>query len=99
MEVKIKSIHFDATLKLEEFIDKKMQKLARRNEAISLAEVTLKVVKPETAMNKEASVKLSVPNSEDLFASKTADSFEEAIDLALDALDRQLVKLKEKNQK
>lgn len=60
MEVKIKSIHFDATLKLEEFIDKKMQKLARRNEAISLAEVTLKVVKPETAMNKEASVKLSV---------------------------------------
>lgn len=58
--------------------------------------MTLKVVKPETAMNKEASIKLTVPNSEDLFASKVADSFEEAVDLAIDALDRQLVKLKEK---
>lgn len=96
MEVKIKSIHFDATSKLEEFIDKKVQKLARRNEAISSAEVTLKVVKPESAMNKEASVKLAVPNSEGLFASKVADTFEEAVDLAIDALDRQLVKLKDK---
>lgn len=58
--------------------------------------MTLKVVKPETAMNKEASIKLTVPNSEDLFASKVADTFEEAVDLAIDALDRQLVKLKEK---
>lgn len=96
MEVRIKSIHFDATVKLQEFIDKKMQKLARRNEAIALADVTLKVVKPETAMNKEASIKLTVPNSEDLFASKVADTFEEAVDSVIDALDRQLVKIKEK---
>lgn len=96
MEVRIKSIHFDATVKLQEFIDKKMQKLARRNEAIALADVTLKVVKPETAMNKEASIKLTVPNSEDLFASKVADTFEEAVDTVIDALDRQLVKIKEK---
>lgn len=96
MEVRIKSIHFDATVKLQEFIDKKMQKLARRNEAIALADVTLKVVKPETAMNKEASIKLTVPNSEDLFASKVADTFEEAVDTVIDALDRQLLKIKEK---
>ena len=96
MEIRIKAIHFDATAKLEEFINKKAQKLARRNEAVTGVEVTLKVVKPETAMNKEASIKLTVPNSEDLFASKVADSFEEAVDLAIDALDRQLVKLKEK---
>ena len=96
MEIRIKAIHFDATAKLEEFINKKAQKLARRNEKIASFDVTLKVVKPETAMNKEASIKLTVPNSEDLFASKVADSFEEAVDLAIDALDRQLVKLKEK---
>ncbi|HIU39133.1 MAG TPA: ribosome-associated translation inhibitor RaiA [Candidatus Limisoma intestinavium] len=98
MDVKIKSIHFDATSKLEEFINKKAQKLARRNESVSTFDVTLKVVKPETAMNKEASIKLTVPNAEDLFASKTADTFEEAIDLAIDALDRQLVKLKDKKK-
>lgn len=98
MDVKIKSIHFDATSKLEEFINRKAQKLARRNESVSTFDVTLKVVKPETAMNKEASIKLTVPNAEDLFASKTADTFEEAIDLAIDALDRQLVKLKDKKK-
>lgn len=96
MEVRIQSIHFDATSKLEDFINKKAQKLARRNEAITLFDVTLKVVKPETAMNKEASIKLTIPSAEDLFASKVADSFEEAVDLAIDALDRQLAKLKEK---
>lgn len=96
MEVRIKAIHFDATAKLEEFINKKAQKLARRNEAVTEFDVTLKVVKPETAMNKEAAIRVTVPNSEDLFASKVADTFEEAVDLAIDALDRQLVKLKEK---
>ena len=96
MEVKIKAIHFDATTKLEEVINKKAQKLARRNEAIATFEVTLKVVKPETSMNKEAAIKLTVPNADELFASKVADTFEEAVDLTIDALDRQLVKLKEK---
>ena len=96
MEVKIKAIHFDATTKLEEFINKKAQKLARRNEAIATFEVTLKVVKPETSMNKEAAITLTVPNADELFASKVADTFEEAVDLTIDALDRQLVKLKEK---
>ena len=98
MEVKIKAIHFDATEKLEEFINKKAQKLARRNESIATFDVTLKVVKPETAMNKEAAIKLLVPNADDLFASKVADTFEEAVDLAIDALDRQLVKIKDKQK-
>lgn len=98
MEVKIKAIHFDATEKLEEFINKKAQKLARRNDAIATFDVTLKVVKPESAMNKEAAIKITVPNSEDLFASKIADSFEEAIDVAIDALDKQLVKIKDKKK-
>ncbi len=93
MEVKIKSIHFDATVKLEEFINKKAQKLARRHEEVTEFNVTLKVVKPETSMNKEAGIKLTIPNSEDLFASKIADTFEEAVDLCLDALERQLEKL------
>ena len=98
MEVNIKAIHFDATEKLEEFINKKAQKLARRNESIATFDVTLKVVKPETAMNKEAAIKLLVPNADDLFASKVADTFEEAVDLAIDALDRQLVKIKDKKK-
>ncbi len=93
MEIKIKAIHFDATEKLHEFINKKIDKLCKHHEEIAQAEINLKVVKPETAMNKEASVKLQIPNRDDLFASKVADTFEEAVDLCVDALKRQLEKL------
>lgn len=96
MEVKIKSIHFDTAEKLVNFINKKAEKLSRKTEGVTNMEVTLKVVKPETAMNKEASIKLESPVHEDLFASKVADTFEEAVDLCLDALEKQLSKKKEK---
>lgn len=94
MDINIKSIHFDATERLQEFITKKLNRLARHNEDIATAEVTLKVVKPETAMNKEAGIKLSIPQQDDVFASKTADTFEEAVDLTIEALERQLEKIK-----
>lgn len=96
MEAKIKAIHFDISDKLVAFINKKSDKLCRRFEAISEIEVTLKVVKPETAMNKEASVKIALPPAADIFASKTANTFEEAVDLCLAALEPALEKNKEK---
>ena len=96
MEATIKAIHFDISEKLVSFINKKIDKLCRRYDSITDAEVNLTLVKPESAMNKEAGVKLIIPGSPDLFASKTADSFEEAIDLSLDALEKQLEKEKAK---
>lgn len=96
MEVKIKAIHFDATAKLESFINRKIEKLARKNDEIEKVEVNLKVVKPETAMNKEAGIKLVIPQVGEVFASKVADSFEEAVDLTIDALARQLDKTKKR---
>jgi putative sigma-54 modulation protein len=96
MEINIKAIHFDISEKLVEFVNKKIEKLLRRFEAISNADINLTLVKPETAKNKEAGIKLSIPGQQDLFASKTADSFEEAVDLALAALEPQLEKAKEK---
>ena len=96
MVAKINAVHFDISEHLEGFIHKKVDRLYRRFDFISEAEVTLKVVKPESAMNKEAQIKLHVPSSPELFASKTCDTFEEAIDLTLEALERQLEKIKEK---
>ena len=52
MDIRIQAIHFDASEKLVSFINKKIERLARHNVNISDADVTLKVVKPETAMNK-----------------------------------------------
>lgn len=96
MEVKIQAIHFDASDKLVAFINKKAERLARHNTNITTVDVTLKVVKPETALNKEVVVRVVTPQHTDLVATKVADSFEEAIDLSLEALERQLEKLKEK---
>ena len=96
MDIRIQAIHFDASEKLVSFINKKIERLARHNVNISDADVTLMVVKPETAMNKEALIKVVAPQHEDIVATKTADTFEEAIDLAIEAIDRQLDKKKAK---
>lgn len=96
MNVKIQSIHFDATEKLQEFIEKKVAKLEKTFEDISNAEVQLKVVKPATAQNKETSLEVTVPGQK-LFVEKTCDTFEEGIDLCVDAMKVQLTKFKEKH--
>ena len=95
MEVRIHAIHFDATDKLQDFIQKKCAKLEKLCDDINKVEVSLKVVKPESAMNKEANIKVLVPNGE-FFAEKVSDTFEESIDECVDALSKQLMKYKEK---
>jgi putative sigma-54 modulation protein len=97
MEIKIQAIHFEATEKLEQFIDKKLSKLAKFNEEIGRIEVSLKVVKPETALNKEVALKAVLPGAE-LFAQETCNTFEEAIDKTVESLLRQATKYKEKQK-
>lgn len=97
MEIRIQSIHFDATEQLQAFIQKKVSKLEKYYEDIKKVEVSLKVVKPETAENKEAGITVLVPNN-DFHASKICDTFEEAVDLCVEALEKQLVKYKEKQR-
>lgn len=97
MDIKIQALHFDASEKLREFIQKKVTKLEKYSDDILSADIILKVVKPESSNNKDASIKLNVKNDE-LYANKTAESFEEAIDLCTEALEKQLIKYKEKVQ-
>lgn len=97
MNIAIQSVHFDATAQLKEFIEKKISKLDKFSDQIVDAEVILKVVKPEVSNNKEASVKLNIKNGE-LFANKIADTFEEAVSQSVEALEKQVLKAKEKAQ-
>ena len=84
MDVRIQSIHFDASEQLQAFIQKKVSKLEKYYEDIKKVEVSLKVIKPEVAENKEAGIKILIPNGE-FYASKVCDTFEEAIDLDVEA--------------
>lgn len=95
MEIKIQSIHFDATEQLKAFIEKKTAKLEKSFEDIQKVEVILKVAKPATALNKETSMEVAVPGQR-LFVEKTCDTFEEGIDLCVDSMRVQLSKFKEK---
>lgn len=98
MELRIQSINFEATEQLKAFTEKKLKKLEKFSDNIIQTEVILKVVKPETSKNKEASVKMNLRNGE-AFANKIADTFEEAIDLCAEALEKQILKTKEKKDR
>ncbi len=94
MDIRINAIHFDISDRLTEFINKKAERLARRNVDITAVDASLKVIKPETAMNKEACIKITMPGVDEIVATKQADTFEEAVDLCMDAVDHQLAKIK-----
>lgn len=92
MNVKIKAIHFEIADRLVNFINKKADRLVRRVPEMTDFEVSLTLIKPDTALNKEATVRMVVPPYGEMVASKTANSFEEAFDDATEALERQLEK-------
>lgn len=95
MNITIQSVHFDASERLEEFINQKVGKLDQFSDDIIEAEVILRVDKADTAENKLAEIELGIPG-DNLFAKKQSKSFEESVDLACEALRKQLMKRKEK---
>ena len=99
MEININSVHFNADKKLVDFVNRKVNKLDTFFDGIISAEVTLKVLKPESTNNKISEVKLSIPANGYLFAKKQADTFEEATDMSVDAIRKQLGKYKQKLKK
>jgi putative sigma-54 modulation protein len=95
MDLQVHSVHFDADRKLLDFIDKKIGKLEQYFDNIIAGEVFLRLGNPSEPENKVAEIKLLIPGKE-LFAKKQCKSFEEATDLACDALRKQVKKQKEK---
>lgn len=96
MELRIQSINFEASDQLKAFAEKKANKLVRFTDDIIQSEMIMKLIKPDAPNNKEVSVKLSIKNRE-VFASKVANTFEESIDLCMEALEKQIIRTKEKN--
>ena len=94
MKVKVQSIHFDADVKLIDFIQKKLDKLDTFYDRTVDAEVILRL-NNEGVENKTVEIKLNVPGDQ-LFAEKTNGSFEAATDACTEALRRQIQKHKEK---
>lgn len=98
MNIQVNAVHFTADKKLVDFLNKKVSKLDTFFDGVLNAEAILKIDKPEAANNKVVELKLSIPSNDYLFAKKQASTFEEACDLAVEAMRRQLKKYKEKIQ-
>ena len=95
MDTQMHAIHFKADKKLLSFIQERLNKLEQFNDQIVSAEVYLRLDKDREKENKITEIKLHVPGK-DLFAKKQCKSFEEATDLACEALRRQVKRHKEK---
>ncbi len=97
MDIKINAVGFSASAQLEDFIQKKLTRLEKYNDAILGVDVALKLEKDDNLENKVAEVNVNI-KGQDVFAKKNAKKFEEAIDELYDVIKRQLVKIKEKER-
>ena len=97
MKIRVQSIHFNADKKLQEFIQKKVDKLDLFFDQIISGEVYLRLENVEDEENKISEIKLNVPGGT-LFAKEQCKSFEEATDLAIESLKKQITKHKQRTR-
>ena len=97
MNVQIHSVRFDADKKLLDFVHQKLDKLTLLGEGIVNAEVYLRLDKDQERKNKITEIKLDLRGAP-LFARKQSKTFEEATDLAIDALKKQITKYNQKKR-
>jgi putative sigma-54 modulation protein len=97
MKITVQSIHFNADTKLLDFIQEKVDKLVHFYDQIISGEVFLKLDKANDTQNKIVQIKIQLPGN-DIIAKEQRKTFEEATDLCMDSLSRQIKKHKEKVQ-
>ena len=95
MKVNLNAVNFTIDRKLVAFIQARMDKLEKYYDQIVSSDVFLKVEKTSDKENKIVEVKLHVPG-DDFIVKKQCKTFEEAIELSAESLERSLIKRKEK---
>ncbi|WP_264549098.1 ribosome hibernation-promoting factor, HPF/YfiA family [Flavobacterium sp. N2820] len=95
MKVNLQAVNFNVDRKLVDFVQEKLDKLEKYYDKIISADVFLRLENTSDKENKTVEIKINVPG-DDFVVKKTAKSFEEGVDLAVDSLERVIVKRKEK---
>ncbi len=93
MEIRVKSLKFDADQKLLDYVEKKVSKLSRFSDHLDEVEVTLSLLKEPD--NKNVKVQTRV-YGQDLLIERNADTFEDAVSVAVDLMKEKIVRTKEK---
>ena len=95
MKLNTQAVNFEIAERLEKHIEKKTKRYEKLLPESAEMEIRLTVVKPETNLNKETTIRVLGLGSE-LFAQKVCDTFEEGIDDCLEAIEKQIEKRKDK---
>ena len=95
MKVNLQAVNFNVDKKLVDFVQEKLDKLEKYYDKIVSSDVFLKVENTSDKENKIVEVKVNVPGDEFL-VKKKCKTFEGAIELAAESLERRLIKRKEK---
>ena len=95
MKVSVHAVNFTVDKRLVDFIQQRLDKLEKYYDKVVSADVFLKVEKTSEKENKIVEVKINVPGDEFL-VKKQCKTFEEALELSAESLQRMLVKRKEK---
>jgi putative sigma-54 modulation protein len=95
MKVNVNAVNFTIDKKLVDFVQDRLGKLEKYYDRVISSDVFLKLENTSDKENKTVEIKILVPGDE-FIVKKTNKTFEEAADLASDALERVLVKRKEK---
>ena len=93
MEIRVKSLKFDADQKLLDYVEKKVSKLSRFSDHLEDVEVTLSLLaEPD---NKNVRIQTRV-YGHDLMIERNAATFEDAVTVAADLMKENIVRTKEK---
>ncbi|HMK07325.1 MAG TPA: ribosome-associated translation inhibitor RaiA [Flavobacterium sp.] len=95
MKVNVHAVNFAVDGKLVNFIQDRMDKLEKYYDKIVSSDVYLKVEKTSDKENKIVEIKMHVPG-DDFLVKKQCKTFEEAVELSAESIERLLVKRKEK---
>ncbi|GEL09572.1 putative sigma-54 modulation protein [Flavobacterium glycines] len=95
MKVNVHAVNFNVDGKLVDFVQGRMNKLEKYYDRVVSSDVYLKVEKTSEKENKIVEVKINVPG-DDFLVKKQCKTFEEAVELSAESLERLLIKRKEK---
>jgi putative sigma-54 modulation protein len=95
MKVDVHAVNFTVDKKLVDFIQERMNKLEKYYDKIVSVDIFLKVEKTSEKENKFVEIKMNVPG-DDFLVKKQCKTFEEAVEISAESLERVLVKRKEK---
>ncbi len=95
MKVNVHAVNLNVDRKLIGFVQARLDKLEKYYDKVVYSDVFFKLDNTNAKTNKIAEIKINVPGDE-FIVKKQCKTFEEAVELAADSMERLLVKRKQK---